>query len=304
MEEIKIKVDISDAPRIDKYLSDTFSEFTRNNIANLIDKNMVLVNGKVVKSNYKPKLNDEITLTIPEPVLLDVKAEEIPLDIVYEDDDILVINKPKGMVVHPAAGNYEGTLVNALLGYCKDSLSEINGVIRPGIVHRIDKDTSGLLLVAKTNRAHLSLAEQIKEHSAKREYLALVIGEVKEGGTVNAPIGRSEKDRKKMAVTLKNSKEAITHYEVKERYEGFTLLHCKLETGRTHQIRVHMSHMGKPLLGDMVYGPKKQKFNIDGQMLHAFKIGFTHPVTNEPMTFTCDLPEYFSEILKKLSKKV
>ncbi len=304
MEEIKITVTKNDNIRIDKYLCEKLETFTRNNIANLIDKEMVSVNGKKVKSNYKPKLNDEITLTVPDPVMLDVKAEEIPLEIVYEDDDILVINKPKGMVVHPAAGNYEGTLVNALLGYCKDSLSEINGVIRPGIVHRIDKDTSGLLLVAKTNRAHLSLAEQIKQHSAKREYLALVIGEVKEDGTVNAPIGRSEKDRKKMAVTYKNSKEAITHYTVKERYNGYTLLHCRLETGRTHQIRVHMSHIGKPILGDMVYGPKKQKFNLDGQMLHAFKIGFTHPVTKEPMTFETELPEYFLEILDKLSKKV
>ncbi|MBE7029664.1 MAG: RluA family pseudouridine synthase [Clostridia bacterium] len=304
MEEIKITVTKNDNIRIDKYLCEKLETFTRNNIANLIDKEMVSVNGKKVKSNYKPKLNDEITLTVPDPVMLDVKAEEIPLEIVYEDDDILVINKPKGMVVHPAAGNYEGTLVNALLGYCKDSLSEINGVIRPGIVHRIDKDTSGLLLVAKTNRAHLSLAEQIKQHSAKREYLALVIGEVKEDGTVNAPIGRSEKDRKKMAVTYKNSKEAITHYTVKERYNGYTLLHCRLETGRTHQIRVHMSYIGKPILGDMVYGPKKQKFNLDGQMLHAFKIGFTHPVTKEPMTFETELPEYFLEILDKLSKKV
>ena len=304
MEEKIIKVCENDVGRIDKFLSDTFSEFTRNNIQNLIDKEMVFVNGKKVKSNHKPKLNDEIKFIIPDPVELDVKAENIPLDIVYEDDDILVINKPRGMVVHPAAGNYEGTLVNALLGYCKDSLSEINGVIRPGIVHRIDKDTSGLLLVAKSNRAHLSLAEQIKEHSAKREYLALAIGDVKEDGVVNAPIGRSEKDRKKMAVTNKNSKEAITHYFVKERYEGFTLLHCKLETGRTHQIRVHLSHIGKPILGDNVYGPKKQKYNLDGQLLHAFRITFKHPVTNEEMTFTSELPEYFEEILGKLSKKV
>ena len=304
MEEKRIRVEDKEGIRIDKFLSDTFPEHTRNNIQNYIDKGYVSVNGKIVKSNFKPKLNDEIIFTVPDPVPLDVKAEEIPLDIIYEDDDILVINKPKGMVVHPAAGNYEGTLVNALLGYCKDSLSEINGVIRPGIVHRIDKDTSGLLLVAKTNRAHLSLAEQIKEHSARREYLALVIGEVKEDGTVNAPIGRCEKDRKKMAVTYKNSKEAVTHYFIKERYEGYTLLHCKLETGRTHQIRVHMSHIGKPIVGDMVYGPKKQRFNTDGQMLHAYKISFKHPVTSEDMSFTKEPPEYFYEILGKLSKKV
>ena len=303
MEEKRIKADMGGV-RIDKLLISYFPEFTRSNIQNYIEKGLVSVNGQVVKANFKPKVNDEIVFIVPDPVTLDVKAEEIPLDIVYEDDDVLVINKPRGMVVHPAAGNYEGTLVNALLGYCKDSLSEINGVIRPGIVHRIDKDTSGLLLVAKSNRAHLSLAEQIKEHSAKREYLALAIGEVKEDGTVNAPIGRSDKDRKKMAVTLKNSKEAVTHYYVKERYEGFTLLHCVLETGRTHQIRVHLSHIGKPILGDNVYGPKKQKFSLDGQLLHAFKITFCHPVTGKEMTFTSELPEYFCEILGKLSKKV
>ena len=208
------------------------------------------------------------------------------------------------MVVHPACGNYEGTLVNALLNYCKDSLSEINGVIRPGIVHRIDKDTSGLLLVAKNNKAHLSLAEQIKEHTAGREYLALTIGELKEDGTVNAPIGRSEKDRKKMAITYKNSKEAVTHYYIEEKYEGYTLVRCKLETGRTHQIRVHLASLGKPILGDMVYGPKKQKFSLNGQTLHAYKISFNHPTTNERMEFQCELPEYFKNILSKLRKKV
>ena len=304
MDKIIIKAEDNNNLRIDKYILSLYSEYTRNNIQNLIDKGAVTVNGKNIKSNYKVRLGDEIVLNIPKPKELDVKAENIPLDIVYEDDDILVINKPKGMVVHPACGNYEGTLVNALLGYCKDSLSEINGVIRPGIVHRIDKDTSGLLLVAKNNRAHLSLAEQIKEHSAKREYLALVIGEVKEDGTVNLPIGRCEKDRKKMAVTYKNSKEAVTHYFVKERYEGYTLLECKLETGRTHQIRVHLSHIGKPILGDGVYGPKKQKFSVDGQMLHAYRIEFTHPTTGKVMSFTVPLPEYFLEILEKLSKKV
>ena len=304
MNKIIINVADNENLRIDKYISNLYSEYTRNNIQNLIDNGGVTVNLKTVKSNYKVRMGDEITVEIPEPKELDIKAENIPLDIVYEDSDILVINKPKGMVVHPACGNYEGTLVNALLGYCKDSLSEINGIIRPGIVHRIDKDTSGLLLVAKNNRAHLSLAEQIKEHSAKREYLALVIGEVKEDGTVNLPIGRCEKDRKKMAVTYKNSKEAVTHYFVKERYEGYTLLECKLETGRTHQIRVHLSHIGKPILGDNVYGPKKQKIIINGQMLHAHRIEFTHPTSGKAMSFTAPLPKYFLEILEKLSKKV
>jgi len=304
VEEIIINVSSENSVRIDKYICDKLENFTRNNIQNLIDDGNVTVNGKAVKSNYKPRINDEIIINIPAPKELDIKAEDIPLDIVYEDDDVLVINKPQGMVVHPACGNYEGTLVNALLSYCKDSLSEINGVIRPGIVHRIDKDTSGLLLVAKNNKAHLSLAEQIKEHSAHREYLALTIGEVKEDGTVNAPIGRSEKDRKKMAVTYKNSKEAVTHYFVKEKYVGYTLLHCKLETGRTHQIRVHLASLGKPILGDLVYGPKKQKFSLNGQMLHAFKISFNHPSTNERMEFTCEPPEYFVNILEKLVKKV
>ncbi len=304
METIKILVETENNPRIDKYIIENTEGFTRNNIQNLIDGENITVNGKTVKSNYKPRISDEIIITVPKPRELDLKAEDIPLDIIYEDDDILVINKPQGMVVHPACGNYEGTLVNALLSYCKDSLSEINGVIRPGIVHRIDKDTSGLLLVAKNNNAHLSLAKQIKDHSAHREYLALVIGEVKEDGTVNAPIGRCEKDRKKMAVTYKNSKEAITHYFVKEKYEGYTLLHCKLETGRTHQIRVHLSSIGKPILGDPVYGPKKQKFNLEGQMLHAFKISFNHPLTEKRMEFTCEPPSYFGKILDKLTKKV
>ena len=304
MKEIKITVDNLSNLRIDKYLIENTEDFTRNNLQKLIDDGNVTVNGKTVKSNYKPKNGEEIVIKVPEPVTLDVKAEDIPLEIIYEDNDLLVINKPQGMVVHPACGNYEGTLVNALLNYCRDSLSEINGVIRPGIVHRIDKDTSGLLLVAKNNKAHLSLAEQIKEHSAGREYLALTIGEIKEDGVVNAPIGRSEKDRKKMAITYKNSREAVTHYFVEEKYEGYTLVRCKLETGRTHQIRVHLASLGKPILGDMVYGPKKQKFLLNGQTLHAYKISFNHPTTNERMEFQCELPEYFKNILSKLRKKV
>lgn len=304
MKEIKLTVNNSENIRIDKYLINNTEGFTRNNLKNIIDNGNVTVNGKSVKANYKPKNNEEIVILVPDPVTLDLKAEEIPLEIVYEDNDLLVINKPQGMVVHPACGNYEGTLVNALLNYCKDSLSEINGVIRPGIVHRIDKDTSGLLLVAKNNKAHLSLAEQIKEHTAGREYLALTIGELKEDGIVNAPIGRSEKDRKKMAITYKNSKEAVTHYYIEEKYEGYTLVRCKLETGRTHQIRVHLASLGKPILGDMVYGPKKQKFSLNGQTLHAYKISFNHPTTNERMEFQCELPEYFKNILSKLRKKV
>jgi len=290
--------------RIDKFISGNL-DVTRSYTQKLIDDGKVLVNEKVIKSNYKLRLNDEVIFELPELTELEVVAEDIPLNIVYEDNDLLVVNKPQGMVVHPAAGNYSGTLVNALLYHCGESLSGINGVIRPGIVHRIDKDTSGLLLAAKNDAAHQSLAHQIKEHSVKREYLALLYGNLKiDSGTVNAPIGRSEKDRKKMAITTKNSRNAVTHYEVLRRYLGFTLAKCKLETGRTHQIRVHMASLGHPVVGDKVYGISKEKIKTDGQLLHARKVGFKHPKTGEYLEFSADVPEYFKIILEKLDKLV
>lgn len=287
--------------RLDKYLVSQFEDFTRSAVSKLIEGGQVKVNEKTASKNYKCKAGDRVEIEIPDPVELDVTAENIPLDIVYEDSDLLVVNKPKGMVVHPAAGNYSGTLVNALLYHCKDSLSGINGVIRPGIVHRIDKDTSGLLIVAKNDTAHLDLAQQIKEHSFHRAYQAVAYGNFKEdNGTVNQPIGRHPKDRKKMAVTYKNSKNAVTHYEVISRYEKFTHIRCVLETGRTHQIRVHMAYIGHPLAGDEVYGPKKVITELNGQCLHAGELGFVHPRTKEYMEFTAPLPEYFTNFLKKL----
>ena len=288
--------------RIDKFLSDNIEECSRSMIVQIIEEQNVLVNGKNCNKKYKVKENDFIEITIPDPVEYIAKAENIPLDIVYEDEDLLVVNKKKGMVVHPAAGNYEGTLVNALLYYCKDSLSGINGVLRPGIVHRIDKNTSGLLIVAKNDFAHKHLAEQIKEHSFTREYEAVVLGNLKsEEGTVDAPIGRNPSDRKKMCVTDKNSKNAVTHYNVIERYNGHTHIKCKLETGRTHQIRVHMSYLGHPVAGDYLYSYKtKEKFSFEGQCLHAKKIGFVHPRTQEFLFFDSELPEYFKDYLQKL----
>ena len=286
--------------RIDKFLSSVESlELTRSAIQNLIDKGEVSINGRVVSKNYKLKLNDTVTLNIPEPEVLNVVAEDIQLNIVYEDDYLLVVNKPKGMVVHPAPSNYSGTLVNALMYHCKDSLSGINGVIRPGIVHRIDKNTSGLLIVAKTDVAHLGLAEQIKEHSFTREYEAIVLGRFKSlTGTVNAPIGRHPVDRKKMCVTEKNSKEAVTHYEILQQFEKHSHIKCILETGRTHQIRVHMAYIGHSVLGDDVYG--KPYKNLEGQCLHAKKIGFIHPITKEYLKFDSPLPEYFQKALKSV----
>lgn len=286
--------------RIDKFLSSVESlELTRSAIQNLIDKGEVSINDRVVSKNYKLKLNDIITLNIPEPEVLNVVAEDIPLNIVYEDDYLLVVNKPKGMVVHPAPSNYSGTLVNALMYHCKDSLSGINGVIRPGIVHRIDKNTSGLLIVAKTDVAHLGLAEQIKDHSFTREYEAIVLGRFKNlTGTVNAPIGRHPVDRKKMCVTEKNSKEAVTHYEVLQQFDKHSHIKCILETGRTHQIRVHMAYIGHSVLGDDVYG--KPYKNLEGQCLHAKKIGFIHPITKEYLEFDSPLPEYFQKALKSV----
>lgn len=289
--------------RIDKYISENSSSMSRSAVASIIEKGGVQVNGKEVSKNYKLRENDKITVVVPEPEELDAKPENIPLDIVYEDDDLLVVNKPKGMVVHPAAGNYTGTLVNALLYHCKDSLSGINGVLRPGIVHRIDKDTSGLLIVAKNDRAHAGLAEQIKAHSFERAYECVAHGNIKEDEfTVNQPIGRNPKDRKKMAVTYKNSKNAVTHFKVLKRYGSFTHLRCTLETGRTHQIRVHLSYVGHPIAGDEVYGPKKPVKGLSGQCLHAKHIGFVHPITGEWLEFESPLPEYFTQFLNKLEK--
>lgn len=290
--------------RIDKYLSEKITSQTRSSLADLIEKGGVTVNGKTVAKNYKLRAGDRIKVTIPDPIPYEAEAEDIPLDIVYEDNDLLVVNKPKGMVVHPAAGNYSGTLVNALLYHCKDNLSGINGVLRPGIVHRIDKNTSGLLIIAKNDTAHKGLAEQIKEHSFTREYRAIVVGNLKnDKGSVDAPIGRHHTDRKKMTVTEKNSKNAVTHYEVLERLKGYTYIKCVLETGRTHQIRVHMAYIGHPVSGDDVYGIKKEKTGFEGQCLHAGKIGFVHPVSGEYMEFVSELPDYFEKYLNKLRNK-
>lgn len=290
--------------RIDKFISEKTDRFTRSSIAKIIEDGGVLVNDIVVSKNYKCRCNDEIIVNVPDLKPLEAVPQNIPLDIVYEDDDLLVVNKAKGMVVHPAAGNYDGTLVNALLYHCGDSLSGINGVMRPGIVHRIDKDTSGLLIVAKNDFAHAGLAEQIKEHSFHRAYECVVHGNIKEdSGTINQPIGRNPKDRKKMAVTFKNSKNATTHFEVIKRYGEFTHVRCVLETGRTHQIRVHMAYIGHPVAGDEVYGPKKVQKGLNGQCLHAKHIGFVHPRTNEWLEFESDLPDYFKTFLNKLDNK-
>ena len=275
---------------------------TRSYLKKLIsDDKAVLVNGNPAKPNYKLKPGDIIELAVPEPIELEIKAENIPLDIVYEDNDMLVVNKPQGMVVHPAAGNYTGTLVNALLYHCGDSLSGINGEKRPGIVHRIDKDTSGLLLVAKNDNAHQKLSSQIKEHSLTRAYKALVHGNIKQdSGRIDAPIGRHPSDRKKMTITDKNSREAVTNFRVLERYGRYTFVECILETGRTHQIRVHMSKNGHPIVGDKTYGVKKEEFNLAGQLLHAYKVGFIHPVSGEYMEFVSELPDYYMNVLDRL----
>ncbi len=295
---------VSPGERLDVFLSNRIEDLTRSRIQKLINDGNITVNGLSAKANTKLKAGDRIEVEIPEPKDAEIVAEEIPLDIVYEDEHMLVVNKAQGMVVHPAAGNYSGTLVNALMAYCGDTLSGINGEIRPGILHRIDKDTSGLLLVAKNDTAHTGLSQQIKEHSLTREYIALVYGNIKtDSGTIDAPIGRDEKDRKKMTITEKNSKNAVTHFFVEERFDKYTLVRCRLETGRTHQIRVHMSKNGHPIVGDPVYGRKKEEFKLNGQLLHAFKVGYIHPVNGEYMEFTRELPEYFREVLEKLRRR-
>ena len=289
--------------RIDKVICAVSGELTRSAVQKLIEGGSVKVENNVVTKNRKVKVGEMVSVVIPEPRELDIKAENIPLDIRYEDDDLLVVNKPKGMVVHPAAGNYDGTLVNALLYHCKGSLSGINGVIRPGIVHRIDKDTSGLLIVAKNDFAHISLAEQIKYHTFSREYQTIVYGGFKsDDGTIDAPIGRHSVDRKKMCVTEKNSRYAVTHYEVIERFQGFTHLKVRLETGRTHQIRVHMAYIGHPVAGDPVYGPKKVITELQGQCLHAGLIGFKHPRSGKYIEVESELPEYFQSFLRRLKQ--
>lgn len=293
--------DIAEAIRIDKYLSERMTDFSRSYLKKLLDEDCVQLNEKPVRANHKVRAGDTICVLCPVLKEAEILPENIPLDIVYEDGDMLVVNKPQGMVVHPAAGNYTGTLVNALLYYCGDSLSGINGEKRPGILHRIDKDTSGLLLVAKNDIAHRGLAEQIKEHSLTRAYQALVHGNIRtDSGTIDEPIGRHPVDRKKMAVTYQHAKEAVTHFRVLERFGKYTLVECRLETGRTHQIRVHMSKHGHPIVGDKTYGVKKEEFRLDGQLLHAYKVGFLHPVTGVYMEFQSPLPPYFEKICKKL----
>ena len=288
--------------RIDKVICQAVDGMSRSAVQKVIDDGNVSVGDKVISKNYKARQGDVIKVIIPQARELEITAEDIPLDIRYEDSDLLVVNKPKGMVVHPAAGNYDGTLVNALMHHCKGSLSGINGVIRPGIVHRIDKDTSGLLIVAKNDFAHINLAEQIKVHSFTREYQSVVYGKMKtESGIVDAPIGRHPVDRKKMAVTPKNSKNAVTHYKVINEYDGFTHLGLRLETGRTHQIRVHMAYIGHPVAGDPVYGPKKVIESLSGQCLHAGLIGFRHPRSNEYIEIKSELPEYFTQFLRRIN---
>lgn len=292
--------------RLDVFMSER-GDFTRSAAQKLLEDGNVTVNGKSETKKYKIKSGDEVQVIIPEPRVVDARPQDIPLDIVYEDDDIIVVNKPQGMVVHPAAGNFDGTLVNALMYHTKGNLSAINGVIRPGIVHRIDKDTSGILVVAKNDKAHLSLSEQIKEHSMTREYYCLVVGGVKEDEfTVDKPIGRDPKDRKKMLAGVRDGRCAITHFYVEKRYQGYTLLKCVLETGRTHQIRAHLKSVGKSIVGDPVYGLKKDKLaeknKVSGQLLHAKKLGFIHPSKNEYVEFNNELPDYFMCILHKLEE--
>ena len=303
-ELITVTVDAESAgERADKLLSLALSEYSRSFVQNLFSDGLVYCNGKSISKGFKTKSGDTLSFTVPEPKEISLEPENIPLDIVYEDSDLLIVNKPRGMVVHPAPGNYSATLVNALLWHCKGNLSGINGVVRPGIVHRIDKDTSGLLLVAKNDTAHISLSQQISVHSLDREYRAVIHGHLKEmQGVVDAPIGRNPNDRKKMCVTNLNSKNAVTHYTVLEEYKDFTFMKLKLETGRTHQIRVHMAYLGHPVAGDPVYGPKNGVSSLNGQCLHAGLLGFIHPATGEHIVKEAPLPEYFTDFLGRIKR--
>lgn len=304
MEQFTYQIGIEDGDeRIDKWISNSLKNLSRSYIQKLIKDNMVFVNGKPQKASYRLKVDDEILFQIPEAVEPSILAENIPLSILYEDSDLLIVNKPKGMVVHPAPGHYSGTLVNAIMFHCKENLSGINGVLRPGIVHRIDRDTTGSLIICKNDVAHNEIAAQLKEHSITRKYRAIVHGVLKtEDGTVSAPIGRDAKDRKKMAINRQNGKNAITHYKVLERYKKYTYIECQLETGRTHQIRVHMASIGHPLLGDEIYGGKTAGFHLTGQTLHAMTIGFMHPSTGDYLEVAAPLPEYFVHLLDILEK--
>ena len=291
--------------RLDLLISEEFPDISRSTAQKLIENGLVTLSGKAVKKNYKVTEGEVFTVTLPEPEVTDVVPQDIPLDIVYEDSDVIVINKPRGMVVHPAPGHPDGTLVNALMFHCGSSLSGIGGVIRPGIVHRIDMDTSGLIIAAKNDAAHASLSAQLSDRSLSRIYEAVVCGRVRDdSGTVDAPIGRHPTDRKRMCVTDKNSRPAVTHYEVIARYNGYTHIRCKLESGRTHQIRVHMAHIGHPVLGDLVYGRKKPEKGLSGQCLHAKRIKFIHPSTGQPMEFETPLPDYFLQVLSKLGNEI
>lgn len=302
METIHFTVSAEDnSLRIDKYLSDNMGEMSRSYFQKLLKSEDVKVNDKTVKANYKVASGDVISVTVPEPEEVNIQPEDIPLDILYEDEDLIVVNKPKGMVVHPSAGHFSQTLVNALMFHCREELSGINGVMRPGIVHRIDMNTTGSLLVCKNDFTHNHIAEQLKEHTIQRKYRAIVHGVLKEDdGIVDAPIGRHHTDRKKMAVNYKNGKPAVTHYHVCQRFSNFTYIECQLETGRTHQIRVHMKSIGHPILGDDVYGPIKCPYHLQGQTLHAMLLGFIHPRKKCYMEFTAPLPEYFINLLNKL----
>jgi 23S rRNA pseudouridine1911/1915/1917 synthase len=301
----KIKVNEENVgKRVDSFIANVDKDISRSTAQRLIEEGNIKVNGAATKVSYKVKLDDEIEIIIPEAKEINLKAQDIPLNIIYEDNDIIVINKPKGMVVHPANGNLDGTLVNAVMAICKDSLSGIGGEIRPGIVHRLDKDTSGAIIVAKNDKAHINLSEQLKNHEVKKTYIALVRGIIKEDeATINMPIARSTSDRKKMAVD-KKGKEAITHFKVLGRYDNkYTLLEITIETGRTHQIRVHLSHIGFPIIGDEVYSNGKNEWGIKGQCLHAWKIKFAHPITKEEMSFEAEIPKYFREIIQELEER-
>ncbi len=304
MTPLRLKVD-APGQRADQFLAAALPQLTRSAAQKLLEEGAVTLDGRPVKKNYKTAPGDELVVILPDPAPVDILPQDIPLDVVYEDDDVIAVNKPVGLVVHPAAGHPDGTLVNALLYRCGNSLSGINGALRPGIVHRIDRDTSGLIIAAKNDSAHLALAAQLQDHSLYREYEAVCVGNLKQDqGTVNAPIARHPTDRKKMAVNFLQGREAVTHWTVLERFPGYTHIQCRLETGRTHQIRVHMAHTGHPLLGDVVYGSKKPWPGLAGQCLHARRLSFLHPRTGERLTLECPLPPWFQEVLTKLGHLV